>query len=85
MTQVRELLPGDVVFLPGAEVSGVFITRTPHYRYPGLELVVWRLSDGQFSFDALRPDQHVGNVQPQTAEERARRLEIALEGAGSGG
>jgi hypothetical protein len=79
MSTVRDLLPGDIVTLPGSEVSGVFITADHHATYPGLKLVVWKLSDGTFSFDALNLDQHIGQIQPAGPEQRQEQLRRALE------
>lgn len=56
--RVRDLVPGDVVESIGQRA--VFITATRHPYYGGLQLVVWRLADG-YSFDALNPNQVVGD------------------------
>lgn len=78
MSRVRDLQPGDEVHLPGADITGIFITRDRHAGYPGLELVIWKLSDGTFSYDALLAYQDIGEIQPATSEERQRALMHAL-------
>lgn len=79
MSTVIELQPGDLVVLPGAEVTGVFITGCRHPLYGLLRLVVWRLSDGSWSFDALSELQDIGHIQPTTPGERFARLKEACE------
>lgn len=80
MATVRELRFGDVVVLEGMPVNGMHITNTDHPVYPGLRLVVWKLSNDAWSFDALHPDQWVGDVEPSTPKERMDRARQALEG-----
>lgn len=87
MATVAELAPGDQVTSAG--MSAVFITRSIHPDHPTLMLVAWRLGEalgGGWSFDALRPDQDVGQVAPSTIRDRADRLMDALtrKGAGDG-
>ena len=74
MHKVNDLQPGDEVRLFGIEITGVFIAKAPHQRYPGLELVVWKLSDGTWSYDALSPEQDIGYITPSAGEERGARL-----------
>lgn len=74
MSVVNDLLPGDLVHVFGITLSGIFIAKAPHPDYPGLMLVIWRLSDGELSFDALLPDQDIGHIESSTGEERGRRL-----------
>jgi hypothetical protein len=45
-----------------------------------LQLVIWRLSSGRWSLDALHMRQEVGQQAPSTAAERAVRLRDALTG-----
>lgn len=78
MAKVRELIPGDQVILIG--MPGVFVTRLNHPRYPGLQQVIWYLPlQGEYSFDALRPDQEIGQLVESTNEDRVRRLETFLQ------
>jgi hypothetical protein len=91
MAQVNDLIPGDVVTLPGADgpVSAIFVADTDHPLYRGLRLVVWRmLDDGQpasWSHDALGLAQHVGEVTPVLLpSERMQRLREALHQVGVG-
>lgn len=76
---VNDLQPGDMVTLGG--MSAVFIARTDHPLWPVLQLVVWRLDDGTASFDALSPDQEVGELAPATRAERYDRLVDAVRGS----
>ena len=78
MSRVRDLQPGDEVHLPGADITGIFITRDRHAGYPGLELVIWKLSDGRFSYDALLAEQDIGLVSAATPLERQQALVHAL-------
>lgn len=79
---VADLTPGDVVALPILGQPTTFVgSLTPHPLYPGLTLVVWRLPDGhpagQWSHDALDPQQYVGEVV-STPAERRQNLRRAL-------
>jgi hypothetical protein len=79
VTTVAELLPGDVVDLPGSDVTGTYICDTPHPTYPNLRLVVWRLSDGRWSLDALASGQYIGQARPvMMAAERGQALIDAI-------
>jgi hypothetical protein len=82
MATVNELEPGDKVTLPGGNISGVFIARASHPHYPGLKLVVWRLSDRTMSYDALLGEQEVGEVERSTDMEKGRRLLNAMKEIG---
>jgi hypothetical protein len=82
MATVNDLEPGDKVTLPGGEISGVFIARQAHPHYQGLMLVVWRLSDRSMSYDALRGEQEVGEVERSTDREKGRRLLNAMKEIG---
>jgi hypothetical protein len=85
MATVAELAAGDLVTSCG--MSAVFITRSVHPDYPTLMLVAWRLGEtlgGGWSFDALRPDQDVGQVVPSSIRDRTDRLRAALAGEEAG-
>lgn len=83
MATVAELAPGDLVTLPSPEgvASAVFVARVPHSDYPGLMLVIWKLDDDTWSFDALDPRQYVGELTPSTIRQRTNRLRVALTGS----
>jgi hypothetical protein len=59
--RVHELVPGMKFELKGFTpiVSGTVICTAPHPVYEGFTLVVWKLSDGTMSFDALSPMQEL--------------------------
>lgn len=80
MTTVRELIPGDVVSGPLGVLQATYVGRTDHPIYPGLQLVIWRMSDGGWSHDALLADQEVGATEPTDAEGREAALRRALLG-----
>lgn len=79
MATVSDLEPGNKVTLSGGEVSGTFIARQEHPYYPGLMLVIWYLSDGTWSFDALSHNQEVGEPEPSTGRERGSLLLAAMK------
>jgi hypothetical protein len=79
VAKVYDLQPGDLVRVPGIEVQGVFITRAEHPTYLGLELVIWKMSNGKMSFDALYANQDIGEIMPSTGKERGERLMRCLE------
>jgi hypothetical protein len=79
MSRVSDLTPGDLVFI--MDQSAVFIARTQHPLYRGLQLVIWRMTDGIWSHDALDERQDVGQIEPSTAADREQRLRKALIGA----
>lgn len=56
--QVQDLQPGDVIEIVGEKA--VYITRSSHPVYRGLDLVIWKLEDGTYSFDALHCKQEIG-------------------------
>ena len=80
MTTVSELVSGDLVRNGGA--SAVYVEQAPHPLYPGLRLVIWRLVGGlgDWSHDALSPQQDIGEVVSADHAERQRRLQGALLG-----
>lgn len=59
-------------------MSAVYVTQAEHPLYAGLRLVVWRLDDGGWSHDALRPDQDVGTAVDTVPYQRVMRLRAAL-------
>lgn len=85
MATVAELAPGDLV--TSGPMSAVFVARMVHPDHPTLMLVAWRLCaalGGGWSFDALDPRQHVGEVTPSAIADRADRLRAALTGKENG-
>jgi len=76
---VSALSPGDRIVQDGPEgmVSAVFVAQAPHPLYPGLRLVIWKLDDGSWSFDALRPGQEVGQWEPGAELPGRRRENLA--------
>jgi len=59
---VKQLRPGDKVVL--GDQSAVFIASEPHPIHAPLRLVIWELDNGEWSLDALSPDQEVGELVP---------------------
>lgn len=60
--RVRELVPGMVfrgIAGPMRTMQGTVICTTAHPIFPGFTLVVWKMSDGSMSFDALSPMQEL--------------------------
>lgn len=80
MSAVGDLLPGDLVTLSVTDLSAVFIARTEHPLWPHLQLVIWKMSDGSWSHDALFAQQEIGTIAPSTSDERKARLRRALWG-----
>lgn len=82
MSAVRDLMPGQVVDNPFGLAT--FIGRYPHpipaFRSEGLVMVIWRLSNGEVSLDALLPQQEVGDGQPATDEQLDGQLRAAIRG-----
>lgn len=72
--KVLDLMPG-MQFEDVARGNGLntFIARTPHPYYPGLDLVIWRLCDGELSLDALHPMQELGECVPAQANPLGNR------------
>lgn len=70
--KVRNLKSGDLIELAG-EQAMVILTKSPHPFYPHCWLVVWSMSDGSLSWDALNPNQEVGDWI-NNDQERLRRL-----------
>lgn len=82
MTRVCELMPGDKITLVGIG-SAIYVTQMEHPHYSGLQMVVWAgvPPDGGFSFDALHPEQEVGEIGTRdSSDKRAVRLRRALMG-----
>lgn len=67
---VRDLKGGDVVEL--GDRSATFIGRSDHPKFIGLALVIWKLDDGSFSFDALAYRQEVGEVISSSVDWKLR-------------
>jgi len=73
---VQDLLPGNTVRLGGQ--SAVHISHSDHPKYPGFQLVIWKLNDGTWSLDALFDTQEVGEMEDETDEERWEALQKAF-------
>ena len=87
MTRVSDLIPGDVFDasrpgpgLTAVPATAVYVAQSRHPLWPKLQLVIWRMSDDAWSFDALSPIQDVG--QPLTSDpfDRINNLRAALLG-----
>lgn len=82
--RVEDLKPGMLVRQAGREA--VFIAQSQHPLWPTLQLVIWRLLDdglpGEWSFDALRAIQEVGEADPEEsdAQRRSRLHRVLLTG-----
>jgi hypothetical protein len=77
VTRVIDLIPGDLIHFSGR--SSVFVARTEHPYYLGFAMVIWRMDQGDWSHDALLPNQELsGEVESATDEERRSRLFTAL-------
>lgn len=74
MSRVIDLTPGDKIRENGA----VFITQARHPLWPHLQLVVWNMAPGIWTFDALSPSQEVGDLVLSTPQERTRRVSDIL-------
>lgn len=77
---VEELIPGERVC--HLMQWWTFVARTDHPLYEGLQLVIWRRDSGEWSHDALRADQFVGEVHASSPEERRTELRKVLHLAG---
>lgn len=72
------LQPGDVIIMEPLSADlprwGVFIGQiVTHPVYPELSLVVWRLANGTYSFDALPLKQEIpGRLLRQTPQQQRR-------------
>lgn len=78
MSTVAELIPGDVIDGPLGILSATFVSAAPHPLYASLQLVTWRMSDGEWMHDALHADQHVGEARAATPADREEALRQAL-------
>jgi hypothetical protein len=85
LSRVCDLIPGQRV--TGFGQSAIFVARTDHPLYPGLQLVIWRMEGGGWpdteagwSLDPLDARQEVGEAQASTAEERTANLRAAILG-----
>lgn len=84
MTTVEELQPGDVVSIPSAAAMGLpsvglFVGASQHPKYPSLRLVIWLLSNGTWSLDALSPKQEIGAAHLATPMDRLAALKRWLD------
>lgn len=77
--RVCDLVPGDLVD-NGAGMSATLLGwSSPHPRYPGLALVLWRMHhEAGFSVDALHPEQEVGELVERDDEQRYTAITAAL-------
>lgn len=73
---MEQLQPGDVV--RSGELVACHICHLDHPLYPGLQLVIWRMTDGSWSHDALLAVQETGELDPATDAQRKERLRVAL-------
>lgn len=78
--RVIELIPGMRVIDPGKGVSHTYVAQCPHPLYTRLQLVIWRMYDGEWSHDALSPGQDVGLVEPFAGDDLERNLREAFGG-----
>jgi hypothetical protein len=63
VSRVIDLIPGDVVENDDPQGrKGTFIAQAQHPIWPSLRLVLWKMSDGTWSFDALDYYQEIGVV-----------------------
>lgn len=82
--RLDRLQPGDVVIMDplSANLSqwGAFIGQIQvHPVYPELSLVIWRLANGVYSFDALRRKQEIpGRLLQQTPTQQRETQRWAL-------
>lgn len=79
MSRVIDLVPGCRVALDESD-GAIYVAQTVHPLWPHLQLVIWKLDDGTWSHDALSPVQHVGEIEPFTAEQLKANLRGALLG-----
>lgn len=75
--KVLELTPGDQIIVPFGEATATFVQQAEHPIWPHLRLVIWRMSDGSWSHDALDARQDVGDPvhlfpSPGTREKNLR-------------
>lgn len=80
---VADLTPGDLIGNSG--MSALYVAQAQHPIWPRLRLVIWRLSDGTWSFDALDSRQEVGerlsrNEPPGRRELRLRDALLSGDG-----
>lgn len=63
------------------DTSAIFVAQTEHPIWPHLRLVIWKMSDGSWSHDALSAGQDVGEPVPTSTLDRASNLRLALLGS----
>jgi hypothetical protein len=83
---VADLTPGDLI--ENAGQTALYVAQAEHPIWPHLRLVIWRLSDGTWSFDALDSHQEVGerlsrNEPPGRRELRLRDALLSGEASPS--
>lgn len=66
--RVIDLTPGIRILEPHNAISHTFVAQTSHPLYPGLQLVIWRMENREWSHDALSPLQDVGDPDPGHAD-----------------
>lgn len=71
---VADLTPGDLIGNAGQ--AALYVTQSQHPIWPSLRLVIWRLSDGTWSFDALSADQEVGERLSRNEPPGRRELRL---------
>lgn len=78
--RVIDLIPGDLHINPALpDRFGVYVCQTPHPLFRSMQLVVWRLSDGRHSMDALDVRHHLQTAKVQvSAPQRLEHLRWAL-------
>ena len=80
MTTVMELTPGDEVINDVSGQSAVFVGRLQHPIWPLLQMVIWRMSTGEWIHDALDARQDVGRITTSSSSDRLTRLRSVLLG-----
>jgi len=76
MAIVHELRPGDEVTL--GDQKALFIASGIHPKYKALRLVIWKLTDGTWSLDALRWNQEVGEIVLATPQAKWQAVQEAF-------
>lgn len=71
--RVDDLRPGDVfdTAMPD-EPRACFVAQVDHPAFLGLRLVIWRISGGRWSHDALAPRQDLGAPVERGGDTRCR-------------
>jgi len=74
------LIPGDIVTDPLGNEHIFIGSIRPHPLWVTLDMVIWKLADGTWSFDALHPLQDVGEPKQVKSSERVQQVRYALLG-----